>query len=155
MSMKCAPSCECSWILSEFLTRTVRITIRVRIRAVVYNSFHYYNHTLESNGFPIPPKLAKLIEDWSTDEDLDDFDSDDEDEEDYDDYEDEEELRGALNKSENQGVDAETRRKLKNAKKKAEKRRKLKEKKQKEKMGLPLKAEDTVDSMSAHEEAMR
>lgn len=52
-------------------------------------------------------------------------------------------------------MDAETRKKLKNAKKKAEKRRKMKEKKQKEKMAPPQKAEETIDSIKAHEEAMR
>lgn len=108
----------------------------------------------ESSGFPIPPKLAKLIEDWSTDEDIDDFDSDDEEEDDYDDFEEEEESR-AQTKLEGPVIDAETRKRLKNAKKKADKRRKMKEKKQKEKAGLSSKAEETVDALKAHEEALR
>ena len=96
-----------------------------------------------------------MIEDWSTDEDIDDFDSEDDDEDDYEDYEDDEELRAASNKSDAQIMDPEMKKRLKNAKKKAEKRRKMKEKKQKEKVAPSQKTEETIDSMKAHEEALR
>jgi hypothetical protein len=124
-----------------------------------------YSSAQEPIGFPIPPRLSKLIEDWSSDEEGDDDDESDEgsDESDYDEGNEEFSKRCPDKTTDGRAVDAsdaESRRRLKNAKKRAEKRRKLKQKKQRDKSEggkgvIEKDDDDQIESVLDHEEQMR
>lgn len=90
---------------------------------------------IEPNGFMIPSRLSKVIEDWSSAEEDMDEDGDDVDEDDFSDSCDEDEEENEYGEEEEGEAGkgnlslAEEKKRMKNAKKRAEKRRKLKEKK--------------------------
>lgn len=125
----------------QYVVQGIRLFEVLCIDVVIANG-----RTVEPRGFPIPSKLSKMIEVWtSDDEECDDEDDDSE-------LDDDSECSDDGTKTGKGSVvdtEADAKKKLKNQKKRAEKRRKLKEKKK-------AVADDSAkQSIVDHEEELR